>query len=68
MEKLAGGIDELYNTCGKAIQDGKPSDDLQDSVPEEGLIKSLLGALFGGDKGGTKIDPEKVMGVGATRS
>ena len=65
IEKLAGGIDELYNTCGKAIQNGKPSDELQGSVPEGGLIKNLLGALFGGDKGGTKIDPEKVMGVGA---
>lgn len=63
IEKLASGVDGLYKTCGKAIQDGKPSDELQGSVPEEGLIKSLIGALFGGGgRGGTKIDPARVMG------
>lgn len=61
MEKLAGGIPDLYNNCGKAIKEGKPSDDFQSEVPKQGLVKSLLGGLFGGSSP-TKIDPGKVMG------
>ena len=60
--KLGAGIPKLYDICGKAIQDGKPSADFQAEVPDEGLVKNLLGALFGGGEGGTKIDPKKVMG------
>lgn len=62
LDKLRTSIESLYDACGKAIQDGKPSDDFQAEVPDEGLVKNLLGALFGGGGGGTKIDPKKVMG------
>ena len=61
LEKLSSGIPKLYGAAGEAIADGKPSDDFQAEVPDEGLVKNLLGALFGGG-GGTKIDPKKVMG------
>ena len=62
LDKLRTSIESLYDACGKAIQNGKPSDDFQAEVPDEGLVKNLLGALFGGGGGGTKIDPKKVMG------
>ena len=62
LEKLSSGIPKLYGAAGEAIADGKPSDDFQAEVPDEGLVKNLLGALFGGGGGGTKIDPKKVMG------
>ena len=62
MEKLAGGVPDLFKSCGQAIEKGKPSDDFQSEVPEKGLIKSLLGGLFGSSSP-TKIDPVKVMGA-----
>ena len=62
MEKLATGVPDLFKSCGQAIEQGKPSDDFQSEVPEKGLIKSLLGGLFGGSSP-TKIDPAKVMGA-----
>ena len=62
MGKLASGVEQLWKDCGKAIESGKPSDDFQNEVPKQGLIKSLLGGLFGGSST-TKIDPAKVMGT-----
>ena len=61
MQKLSKGMEQLWKDCGKAIESGKPSDDFQNEVPKKGLVKSLLGGLFGGSSP-TKIDPAKVMG------
>lgn len=61
MEKLATGIPQLWKDCGQVVQNGKPSDDFQSQAPKEGLLKSLLGGLFG-NKSPTNIDPVKVMG------
>ena len=63
LDKLRAAIESLYDACGKAIQNGQPSADFQSEVPDKGLVKNLLGSLFGGDSGGTtQVDPKKVMG------
>ena len=62
-KSLMDGIKTLHGECGERIKNGKPSKEFQNAAPNDGLMKSILGALFG-SSGGSDVDPQKVMGSG----
>ena len=64
IDGLGKNIAKAYEEAGKAIQNGKPSQEFQQEVPKKGAFAKLFGGLFK-SKDASKIDPQAVMGKDA---